>query len=220
MAGYDGRKRLIAIAESSTSDYAVFGAQQSFEASSEREEIDAASKFDNHNKTLVGQQSDNLSFESIELDVDEADAAQDLLQDLFDRGKLAYFEEGRWDGEDTATYEPVRRNSGYINSYERSASMNEVVTFSSEITLQEKWTKIGLTVTPASATIASTGSQQLTVTDAGGGDQTTSATYSSSDTGVATVTSAGLVSGVAAGEAIITATFNGVSGRSTITVTA
>lgn len=220
MAGYDGRKRLIAIAESSSSSYAVFGAQQSFEASSEREEIDAASKFDNHNKTLVGQQSDSLSFESIELDVDEADAAQDLLQDLFDRGKLAYFEEGRWDGEDTSTYEPVRRNAGYINSYSRSAEMNSVVTFSSEITLQEKWTKIGLTVTPASATITATGSQQLTVTDEAGVDQTGSATYSSSDTGVATVSAAGLVSGVAAGEAIITATFNGVSGQSTITVTA
>lgn len=219
MAGYDGRKRLIAIAESADSTYAVFGAQQSFETSSEREEIDAASKFDNHAKTLVGQQSDSLSFESIELDADEADAAQNMLQDLFNRGALAYVEEGRWDGEDTSTYQPVARNVGQINSYERSAEMNEVVTFSSELTLQEKWTKVGLVVVPASASIAVAGTQQLTVTDAAGNEVTTSATYASSDTGVATVSSAGLVTGAAAGTATITATYQGVSGRSVITVT-
>jgi hypothetical protein len=74
-----------------------------------------------------------------------------------------------------------------------------------------------VTVTPSSATIAVNGSVQLTAT-ASPAKSTSSFTWSTSNAAVATVTTSGLVTGVAAGTATIRATAGSVSGSSTITV--
>lgn len=78
-----------------------------------------------------------------------------------------------------------------------------------------------VTVTPAGGTIRREGAIQLTavVTDAGGTPRTNRAiTWTSLSPAVATVSASGLVSGVTDGQAVITATSEGVSGQATITV--
>src|SRR5437899_4050454 len=77
-------------------------------------------------------------------------------------------------------------------------------------------------VTPPSATIVTAGSVSLTATpkDAAGAPITgRTVTWSSDNTADATVSGSGLVSGVAAGGADITATCEGKTGTSVITVT-
>jgi len=79
-----------------------------------------------------------------------------------------------------------------------------------------------VTVSPATASVATGGTIQLTATPKdGSGNPLTgrTVTWSSSNTAVATVSGGGLVSGVAAGSATITATSEGQSGTSAITVT-
>ena len=79
-----------------------------------------------------------------------------------------------------------------------------------------------VTVSPATASVATGGAIQLTATpkDASGNPLTgRTVTWSSSNTAVATVSGSGLVSGVVAGSATITATSEGQSGTSAITVT-
>jgi hypothetical protein len=76
-----------------------------------------------------------------------------------------------------------------------------------------------ITVSPAAATIAINGSVQLTAT-VSPPKAATSVTWSTSNAAVATVSSAGLASGVSAGTATISASAGGVTGRSSITVTA
>jgi uncharacterized protein YjdB len=80
-----------------------------------------------------------------------------------------------------------------------------------------------VTVTPASASLIVGATQQLTATilDAGGATLTgRTITWSTSDAAKATVSAAGLVTALAAGSATITATTEGKSGASTITVLA
>src|SRR5207248_2333454 len=77
-------------------------------------------------------------------------------------------------------------------------------------------------VTPATASVQAGQTVQLTATprDAGGTPLSgRTVTWSSSNTAVATVSNGGLVSGVTPGSATITATSEGKSGTSTITVT-
>lgn len=79
-----------------------------------------------------------------------------------------------------------------------------------------------VTVSPSPASVVVGGTQQLTATtkDALGGTLTgRTVTWSSGTPGVATVSSSGLVTGVAAGTTVITATSEGQSGTSTVTVT-
>jgi len=79
-----------------------------------------------------------------------------------------------------------------------------------------------VTVSPASGSVPVGSTLQLTATpkDASGNALTgRTITWSSSDNSVATVSSSGLVSGVVAGSATITATSEGQSGPSAITVT-
>src|SRR6185312_12822843 len=79
-----------------------------------------------------------------------------------------------------------------------------------------------VTVSPATASVAAGQTVQLTATpkDANGNPLTGRVvTWSSSNTSVATVNGSGLVSGVVAGTATITATSEGQSGTSAITVT-
>jgi uncharacterized protein YjdB len=78
-----------------------------------------------------------------------------------------------------------------------------------------------VTVSPSAPTVAINATQQLTATtkDANGAVLTgRTVTWQSSATGVATVDGAGLVRGVAAGTATITATSEGKSGTATVTV--
>jgi uncharacterized protein YjdB len=80
-----------------------------------------------------------------------------------------------------------------------------------------------VSVTPSTSTIGTGATVQLTATtrDAGGNTLTgRSIVWSSSNTGVATVSGSGLVTSVAAGSAVVTATSEGVSGSATVTVTA
>ncbi len=79
-----------------------------------------------------------------------------------------------------------------------------------------------VTVSPATASVAVGSTVQLTATpkDANGNALTgRSITWQSSNTSVATVNGSGVVTGVAAGSATITATSEGQSGTSAITVT-
>src|SRR5205809_2966603 len=78
-------------------------------------------------------------------------------------------------------------------------------------------------VTPASATIQVGQTQQLAATlkDASGNTLSgRGVSWSSSNSSVATVSSSGLVTGLAAGSAVITATSEGKSGTATLTVVA
>ena len=80
-----------------------------------------------------------------------------------------------------------------------------------------------VTVSPASASVTAGQTVQLTATpkDANGNALTgRTITWTSGNTSVATVSSSGLVSGLAAGSATITATSEGKSGTAAITVTA
>jgi uncharacterized protein YjdB len=79
-----------------------------------------------------------------------------------------------------------------------------------------------VTVTPSSASVATGQTVQLTATpkDANGNPLTGRAiSWSSSDNTIATVSSSGLVTGVAAGSVTITATSEGKSGTASVTVT-
>jgi len=78
-----------------------------------------------------------------------------------------------------------------------------------------------VTVTPSSAGVFVGGTQQLTVTlkDAAGNVLNRAVTWSSNKTQFATVSSTGLVTGVGAGNAVITATSEGKNDTSNITVT-
>ncbi len=81
-----------------------------------------------------------------------------------------------------------------------------------------------ITVTPANPSVLKLSTQQFTATgtysDNTTKDITSSVTWSSGTTSIATVSAGGLVTGVSVGAATITATFGRTSGDTTITVTA
>ena len=84
-------------------------------------------------------------------------------------------------------------------------------------------TLVNIAVTPATATIAIGATQQLVATavysDGSAQDVSTKAAWTSATPAVATVTaSSGNATGVRAGTAVVTASFNGKSGSSTLTV--
>ncbi|SUI70558.1 Ig-like domain-containing protein [Serratia liquefaciens] len=132
-------------------------------------------------------------------------------------------------GEDSGTY-----IMGYFNTTSWSGDFGgtDISTFSGEWKVADADTVVfevgddipvtGVTVAPATASIAVGATQQLTPTilPADASDKT--GTWSSSATGKATVNQSGLVTGVSAGSAIITFTSNdgAKTSSSTITVTA
>ncbi|MEZ4358589.1 MAG: Ig-like domain-containing protein [Kofleriaceae bacterium] len=81
-----------------------------------------------------------------------------------------------------------------------------------------------IAVTPANPTVVEGTTRQLTATgtlsDGSTQDLTSTATWTSSAAAVATVSATGLVTGVAPGDATITATMGAISGQTTVTVTA
>jgi hypothetical protein len=76
-----------------------------------------------------------------------------------------------------------------------------------------------IVATPATASIAVAATQQVTVVGDNGVNRTPDATYDTSAAGTATVSSTGLVTGVAAGSATITATFVPYPGATPLTDT-
>ncbi len=82
---------------------------------------------------------------------------------------------------------------------------------------------VSIAITPANPSIAKGMTQQFTATgtnDVGGTfDLTTSANWSSSDTAKVTISAGGLASAVDVGSVTITASHEGVTGSTTLTVT-
>lgn len=93
-------------------------------------------------------------------------------------------------------------------------------TFSANATIEVRLAAASITVAPATATIFIGTTQQLTATlrDANGTTISRQPVWTSSAASVATVSSTGLVTGVARGDATITATADGVSATAQITV--
>jgi uncharacterized protein YjdB len=79
---------------------------------------------------------------------------------------------------------------------------------------------IAVTPNPAAIEVGATQQFTATATYSDSSTKVVSATWKSTNTGVATVNTTGLATGVAAGPTTVTATFNGVSGSATLTVTA
>lgn len=217
---YLGNFRVFAISADPEGEYVVLGGQSTGEVSAEMEEAEVNVKTDTHAKSLPGIMSGSLSFEAYESE--EEDEAQALLETSFQNRRLVYVEEGKWSGvgEIADSYQPVKRSEGYITSYERSLEQNEAVSLSLEVSLQKPWVTVGLNVSPSTASITVSGTQQLTVNDSDGTNRTSSATYSSSNESIATVSTGGLITGVAAGTATITANYGGKAGTCVVTVTA
>lgn len=82
----------------------------------------------------------------------------------------------------------------------------------------------GITVTPSTATVTvtagATHTKQLLVKDSNGVDRTASATFTSDTPAKATVSSTGLITAVATGSANVTASWNGFTAQTTVTVSA
>jgi trimeric autotransporter adhesin len=103
---------------------------------------------------------------------------------------------------------------GTTNITARSGS---VVSPASVLTVSNT-TITSITVSPQSQTLTSGQQQQYTATDNNGNNITSSVSWTSSDTTVATITSSGVATAVATGTATITASLNGVAGTATLTV--
>ncbi|MBY0440986.1 MAG: Ig-like domain-containing protein [Mycobacteriaceae bacterium] len=80
----------------------------------------------------------------------------------------------------------------------------------------------GITVTPSTKSLVLSGikTQQLAVVDSNTVTRTALATYVSANPAIATVSSSGLITGVATGSTTVTATFHGFTGSCAVTVTA
>src|SRR6185437_9797223 len=85
-------------------------------------------------------------------------------------------------------------------------------------------TLVSISVSPSGATIQSGSTQQFTATGAFSDNSsqilTSSLTWSSSNTAIATISTAGLLTAVAPGTSTIQAQSNGVTGSTTVTVSA
>lgn len=78
---------------------------------------------------------------------------------------------------------------------------------------------VAVTPSPSTVAVGATTTLTATITESTGGPVAGTATWATSNPGVATVDALGVVSGVSAGQTNIVATFLGVAGSSTITVT-
>jgi hypothetical protein len=108
--------------------------------------------------------------------------------------------------------------------YVREASLPDLTEGFTTVIVQPAPTLVSIAVTPATPSISHTGGTvQLTAigtySDASTANLTATATWTSATTADATVNSTGLVSGVAAGSSVVTATSGSVSGTATVTVT-
>jgi uncharacterized protein YjdB len=108
--------------------------------------------------------------------------------------------------------------NGASGSLMHSVSPNPVLIVNATATL------VSVAVTPANSSVAKGATLQYTATgtysDNSTKNLTSSVTWTSSNTGVASITTGGLATGVAAGSATIKATLGTVSGSTALTVTA
>ncbi len=102
------------------------------------------------------------------------------------------------------------------------SSLPDVVQADNVVPTDASKTITSIAVTPATAMIAKGATQQFNATatynDGSTSDVTSTATWSSSDSAIATVNNAGLATGVAVGQANITATLGGRTGTAVLTV--
>ncbi len=116
----------------------------------------------------------------------------------------------------------VRKGIAYITAALDGVTSNQATLTVSRTAPTPPTTLESIEVTPTSATVAVGGSRQYTATgsysDGSTENITSSATWSSSDPGVATVSS-GLATGVSEGTTSITATLDGLSDAASLTVT-
>ncbi len=98
-----------------------------------------------------------------------------------------------------------------------------IVGFKNALQSGSSTTLVSIAVTPANASLFPGMTQQFTATgtysDNSTKNITSSVAWSSTDTGVATITSTGLATGVAAGSTTIQATSNSISGSTDLTIT-
>jgi hypothetical protein len=101
------------------------------------------------------------------------------------------------------------------------AGLLDLAAATNDYSIYPKATGITVTPTTASITAAAGGShtRQLAVADNNGTDRTATATYVSDTPAKATVSSTGLITGVASGSASVTASWNGFSASCAVTVT-
>jgi trimeric autotransporter adhesin len=102
-----------------------------------------------------------------------------------------------------------------------TAKSGSVTSTASVLTVSNK-TLSSISVTPQSQTLVAGTQQQYTATatysDGSFGDVTTSVTWASNNTGVATISTSGLATAVATGTTTISATLGTVNGTATLTV--
>jgi uncharacterized protein YjdB len=107
--------------------------------------------------------------------------------------------------------------------YVRESALPDLTQGFTTVVVQTPPTLVSIAITPANPSIAHTGTIQLTATGTWSNgtmtDVTSTATWTSGTTADATVGTTGLVTGVAAGSSVITATSGGVSGHTTVTLT-
>ena len=127
-----------------------------------------------------------------------------------------------------ATYLFSRAGSQYFNGgkiddlrvYSRALTASEI----QQLYQSGSAPLVSMAVTPANGSIGTGGTQQYVATgtysDGSTQNLTSTVTWSSTNTGVATITSGGLATGVATGSSTITATSGSISGSTGLTVTA
>jgi hypothetical protein len=108
-----------------------------------------------------------------------------------------------------------------IANIEMSSELGQLTTYGSGNT--EPATLLSITVDPASASIGVTGTQQFTAMgqyDNGStADITDGVTWSTEDSGIATISASGLATGVAAGNTSVSATLGSIGGTASLSVT-
>ncbi len=108
----------------------------------------------------------------------------------------------------------------YVEIINPAYPNNDIAKFNVDnVILSSNVAVTGVTVSPASASVAIAGTTQLTATVAPSNATNKNVTWSSSNTGVATVNSTGLVTAVAAGSATITVTTQDGSKTATTAIT-
>ena len=125
--------------------------------------------------------------------------------------------------ESVATIDPSGLASGIAEGEVTITAASNGVNGSAALTVTPPVPLIAIRVSSTSASVGVGNTQQLTAngtfTDDFTQDITITATWSSSDASVATIDPSGLVTGVAEGEATITATSSDIQGSATLTVT-
>lgn len=133
-----------------TLEYIALENETSNSRSSENESVEVNSKGSLHAKSLVGIASDTMSLEAYAHGDLTIAQAQSRLMTARKRRELVYVEYG---ARDVATGEitPIEYNYGNVTSVEDEAGMDEAITLSMEIELQDFWSEEDYFLTLAAA---------------------------------------------------------------------